>query len=108
MHLQTVSTHVTLHSLINCLVLWYTSINPLPNEKFVDWSNLKASADDKIYITEKLKFVLKRVENMGKGENAGYQHFFFSHIVFKRLFLQGHSKRGLCGKELRPLLPEAC
>ena len=42
----------------------------------VDWSNLKAFADYKIYDTEKLKFVLGRVENiMGKGENAGYQHF---------------------------------
>ena len=28
------------------------------------------------YVTEKLKFVLGRVENiMGKGENTSYQHF---------------------------------
>ena len=31
---------------------------------------------ERIYIAEKLKFVLGRVENiMGKGENAGNQHF---------------------------------
>ena len=52
------------------------SFYSLPNNKIVDWSNLKESADDKIYVTEKLKFVLGRVENiMGKGENAGHQHF---------------------------------
>ena len=51
-------------------------INSLQNDKTVDWSILKASADDKIYVIEKLKFVLGRVENiMEKGENAGYQHF---------------------------------
>ena len=50
--------------------------NSLTNNKIVDWSNLKESADDKIYVTEKWKFVLGRVENiLGKGENAGYQLF---------------------------------
>ena len=44
--------------------------------KFLDWSKLKAFADDKTNMTEKLKFVLERVENIvGKGENAGYQCF---------------------------------
>ena len=48
-------------------------IYSLPNNKIVDWSNLRAFADDKIYVTEKMKFVLGRVENiLGKGENAGY------------------------------------
>ena len=42
----------------------------------LDWSRLKAFADDKINVTEQLKCVLGRVENiMGRGENAGYQHF---------------------------------
>ena len=31
--------------------------NSLPNDKILDWSKLKAFADDKINITEKLKFV---------------------------------------------------
>ena len=52
------------------------ALNPLPNVKFLDRSKLKSLADDRISVTEKLKFVLGRVENiMGKGENAGYQHF---------------------------------
>ena len=52
------------------------SFNPLPNDIFLHLSKLKAFADDKINENEKLKFVLGRVENIvGKGENAGYQHF---------------------------------
>ena len=51
-------------------------INPLPNDKFIDWSKLKALADSRINVTEKVQFDLGMVENiMGKGENAGYQHF---------------------------------
>ena len=51
-------------------------INPLPMNKFLDWSKLKELADDKINVTEKLNFVLGRVENIvGKGENAGQQRF---------------------------------
>ena len=47
-------------------------LNSLPNDE-LKW---KALADDKINVTENLKLVLERVENViGKGENAGYQHF---------------------------------
>ena len=50
----------------------------------LDWSKLKALADDKINRTEKLKFVLGRVEIIvAKGENAGYQHF----LLFPQCFL---------------------
>ena len=50
--------------------------NSLPNDNFLDWSKLKVFANDKINVTEKLKLVLGRVENLvGKGENAGNQHF---------------------------------
>ena len=36
-------------------------------------------------MTEKLKFVLERVENIvGKGENAGYQHFLLFPPCFPR------------------------
>ena len=42
----------------------------------IDWSKLKVFAEEKINVTEKLKFVLRRIENsMGKGENAGYHYF---------------------------------
>ena len=33
-------------------------------------------ADDKTSVTQKLKFVMRQVENiLGKRENAGFQHF---------------------------------
>ena len=70
-------------------------IYPSPNDKILDWSKLKALADEKMNVTEKLNFVLGRVENIvGKGENAGYQHFLlfpqcFQKAYFLRLFKVG-------------------
>ena len=38
-----------------------------------------------MYVTEKLKFVFGRIENIvGKGENARYHHF----LLFPQCFLQ--------------------
>ena len=55
----------------------------LPNDKVLDWSKLKDFADDKIKLMEKLKFCWGRAENIvGKGENAGYQHF----LLFPQCF----------------------
>ena len=47
----------------------------ISNDKILDWSNWKAFADEKLNANEKLKFVLGWVENVGNGENAGYQNF---------------------------------
>ena len=58
--------------------------NSLPHNKILDWSKFKAFADNKINVTEKLKFVLGRVESIvGKGENAGYRHFL---LLFPQFF----------------------
>ena len=66
------------------------SKNPLPNDKILDWSKLKAFADDKSNVTEKLMFVLRRVENIvGKGENAGYEHFLLFPPCFQKAFFSG-------------------
>ena len=48
-------------------------VNSMPNYKIFDESNLKA-LQMTINVTEN-KFFLGRVENIGKGQNAGYQHF---------------------------------
>ena len=45
--------------------------------KFLDWSRLKVFADDKINVTEKLKLVLERTENI-----LDYQHF----LLFPKCF----------------------
>ena len=50
--------------------------NSLPNDKFLDLTKLKAFVDDTSDMAENSKYILGRVENIvGKGENAGYQHF---------------------------------
>ena len=51
-------------------------ISFLPNDNSLNLSKLKEYADDKINVTEKLKFVLERVENfVGKEEIARYEQF---------------------------------
>ena len=58
-------------------------INSLPNNKILDWTKLKAFADDKLDIAKTMTSVYDRVENIvGKGENASYQHF----LLFSRCF----------------------
>ena len=62
------------------------ALNPLPNVKILDLSKFKAFADDEIILTQKLKFLLRRVENIvRKGENAGYQHFLLFPPCFQKL-----------------------
>ena len=62
-------------------------INTLPNDKILDVTKLKAFADDRINVVQMIITVFVRLENiLGKGENAGYQHF------FKRLLLSGSLK----------------
>ena len=47
-------------------------------------------------MTEKLNFVLGRVENiMEKGENAGYQHFLLFPQCFLTAFLLGSLEAGI-------------
>ena len=75
-------------------------LNSLPNDKILDWFKLKAVADDKINLAEKLKPVLGQVQNVGKGENAGagkgqnagYQHFLLFPQCFQKPSLSGHLK----------------
>ena len=56
----------------------------LPNYKILDWSKLKAFADNKINV----KFNLGRVENiMAKGENGGGNRHFLLPTMFSKGFL---------------------
>ena len=62
----------------------------LANDKILDWSKLKAIADDKLNVTENLKFISGRVENIAeKGQNAGFQNFLLFPQRFQSLFFQG-------------------
>ena len=64
--------------LTNC-----TWINPLPNVKFLDVTKLKAFADNKFKVAKMMIFLFDRAGNtVGKGQNAGYQHF----LLFQQCF----------------------
>ena len=65
------------------LELHFNACNPLPNNKILDKSNLKAFADDKLKMIQLAKFVLDKKENdVGKEENAGNQLF----LLFPKCF----------------------
>ena len=67
--------------------------NSLPNNKILDWSKLKAFADDKLNAIQKMKFVLEWVENIGgKGENAGFKHFLLFPQCFQKASFLGSLK----------------
>ena len=71
-------------------------LNSLQNDKILDWSKLKAFADDKINVNQKLKSVLAWVENfVGKEENAGYQHFLLFPQCFQKAPFSGLLKPGI-------------
>ena len=68
-------------------------INPLPDDKILDRSKLKQSADDNFKFDENRRKFSKRVENtVGKGEIAHYEQFL--------LFPQCFQKVSLCGNGL--------
>ena len=76
-------------SKIRLLYHWFMSINSTKWQSFRP-VQLKAFADNNLNVNKKLKFALGRVENIvGKGENAGYQHFLlFPHCFQKASFTE--------------------
>ena len=67
--------------------------NSLPEDKILGLSKLKAFADDKLSITQTIKVVFHRIENIvGKEENAGYQHFLLFPQCFRKTFSSSTSK----------------
>ena len=54
---------------------------------------MKTFAEDTITVTQKLKFVFAGIENIvGKGENAGFQHFLLFIQCFQKVSLPGSLK----------------
>ena len=65
-----------------CLVSYF---NQLPNDKILDRSNLKQSADDNFKFDENSRKFSKRVENtVGKGEIACYKQFLLFPPCFQK------------------------
>ena len=68
-------------------------INSLTYDKIFYQSEFKAISDDNINRTKKLKLVYGRVENIvGKGENAGNQHFLLFPQCFQKASFPGSLK----------------
>ena len=66
-------TTFTRHVVCTCISI---IINPLTDKRFLASSKLKAFADDNFNMAQIVQFFFEKVENVvGKGENAGYQHF---------------------------------
>ena len=63
----------------------FQSFNPLPDDKILDRSNLKQSADDNFKFDENSRKFCKRVENtVGKGEIARYEQFLLYPQCFQK------------------------
>ena len=67
-----------------------TNNNPLPDNKILDRSNLKQSADDNFKFDENSRKFSKRVENtVGKGKIACYElYLLFPQCFQKACFLE--------------------
>ena len=71
-------------------------INPLLNDFFLDWTKSKTFAVNNLNVANILISVFDRVENIvGKGENAGYQHFLLFPHCFQRAPIRGFFKLGI-------------
>ena len=69
--------------------------NSLPNKENLEWSKLKAFANDIINFLEMIITLFYRVEDIvGKGEMLVASIFSFSHNVLKGLFYPGSLKVG--------------
>ena len=75
--------------------------NSLPNHKLLDWSKFKVLANNKINFAKMMISIFDTVKNIvGKGENAGNQHFLLFRQCFQQAPFSGSLKVGLCVKEL--------
>ena len=84
------------------LTLTSAKFKSLPNGKNLDSSKLKAFVDNKINVAEMKISHSDTVENIvGKGENAGYQHFLLFPQCFQKVSLSGLLKVGIVWKRVK-------
>ena len=70
-------------SCVHASVQMCPALNPLPDDKILDWSKLKQFADDNFEFEENSRKFSKQVEKtVGKGEIARYEQF----LLFPQCF----------------------
>ena len=70
-------------------------LNSLPHDQLLDWTKLKAFADDKINVAEMMNSLSDKSEDIvEKGENAGFQHFLHFPRCFQKPSFSGTLKVG--------------
>ena len=68
-------------------------LNLLLDDKILGLPKFKAFADDKSNVTQNIRVVFHRIENIvGKEENAGYHHFPLLPQCFPKAFSSSVSK----------------
>ena len=68
-------------------------LNPLPDDKILDWSKLKQFAEDNFEFDENSRKFSKQVENtVGKGEIAFHKHILLFPQCFQKACFAGVSK----------------
>ena len=74
-------------------VIVWEWVNPLPDNKILDWFKLKQSADGNFEFDVNSRKFSKLVENtVGKGEIARYENFLLFPQCFQRACFPGASK----------------
>ena len=74
------------------------------NDKILDWSKLKAFADNKMNEAHMMILVFDRVEKIvGKGQNDGYQEFLLFPQNFQKAYFSRSSKVGIMWERVNPL-----
>ena len=78
---------------IYCMVL--VLFNSLPNDKSLDLSNSKAFTDDNLCAVQLICLPVLVENIVGKGENAGYQHFLLFPQCFQKASFPASLKVGI-------------
>ena len=77
-------------------VIVWEWVKPLPNDKILDLTKLKAFTDYKLNVARMMISLLDTVgSTLGKGENAGYQQFLVFLQCFPKPSTYGSLKDGI-------------
>ena len=69
-------------------IILITWSKPFPKQEILEKAKLKGFPDDKLTLVRNLISLFDWVENIvGKGENAGYQHFLLFPQCFQKAFI---------------------